>query len=90
MNTRDLHTLDQNLLNSEFEIARAIYEHARSQGYAPLKAAALVYRHGILDGKESEKAKTKAVHKRFHEFVERTKSGESLPEAINEGSDDDE
>ena len=90
MNTRNLNALDQSLLNSEFELARVIYDQARGQGHGPLKAAALVYRHGFLDGREKERARADAAHKRLHEFKAQLESGNSQPEATNEGSDNNE
>ena len=59
MKIRELEQLNRDLLNSEFDTAKAIYEQARAQGYGPLNAAALCYRHGYIDGKAKDAEKVK-------------------------------
>lgn len=85
MSTRDLHTLDRELLNAEFEVARAIYEQARAQGYGPVKAAAMVYRHGVLDGKAEGKQKADNAYRQLglmRDHLKRT--GQGIPKDIEE------
>lgn len=89
---RDLESLSKHLLQSEFETARSLFDLARAQGFAPIKAAAMVYRQGYLDGKETQKSKTVEAYKKLqayrqHETPDNT-IDDSQPEATIEGSID--
>lgn len=82
---RDIQTLSKNILNSEFELARSLYELMRSQGYAPLKAAAMIYRYGYLDGKDTQKERISEAYKKLNSLKAEMNTN-SLPEATEEGS----
>lgn len=85
---REIQTLDKFLLKNEFETARAVYEAARGQGFGPVQAAALVYRHGFLDGKELQRGKTSQAYQKLNELRAEMCPEQSPPEAtIEEGSD---
>lgn len=84
---RDLTTLDKGLLQSEFELARALHDLIRSQGYSSVKAAAMIYRHGYLDGGDKQKKRVGEAYKKYQELkASLGQSEQSLPEAIEEGS----
>lgn len=50
MNIRNLQELDREMLHSDFEIGKTLFETMKRQGYSPVKAMAMTYRHGYLDG----------------------------------------
>lgn len=86
---RELHDLDKSLLNSEFELGKALYERMRAQGYPPFKSAAMIYRHGVLDGKDEARHWKKEYHKLKHSLRlndECIVSETRPPEATTEGS----
>jgi len=85
---RDIATLDKSLLNSEFEIARAVFELARGQGHGPLKAAAIVYRHGVLDGMAVGKEREKKAYDRLHEHMKVCKQASGIDEIKGGNSDE--
>lgn len=88
---RELQSLDRTLLNSEFELARSLYEQMRSQGYSPFKIAAMIYRHGYLDGRDAQKGKTTEAYKRLAALrATEPQDPISPPEATVEGSTENE
>lgn len=86
---REIQKLEKHLLKSEYDTAKAIYEAARNQGYGPLQAAAIVYRHGFLDGKDIQKARVSEAYKKLY-ALKAEQEQNSPPEAIIEGSTDNE
>ncbi len=51
----------------------------RSQGYSPFKIAAMIYRHGYLDGKESQREKVKEAYKRLYDRSNPTQPDTTSP-----------
>ncbi len=62
----NLSNINQQLLKSEFDIARAIYDQARSEGFSAAHSAALVYRIGLKEGKASQKERISALYKKMY------------------------
>ena len=60
---RNIQNLEKNLLSSEFDIANEIFYALRGQGYSPAKVTAMIYRHGRLDGVESQKDEVKKAYR---------------------------
>ena len=91
---RDIQLLDKRLLNAHFETARMVYNYALNQGHGPVKAAALVYAHGFLDGKVRGDERAKEAHNRLHAhlYAQPAEPSDPItpPEAAEEGSKDDE
>ena len=84
---RDFQSLDKGLLNSEFELGRELFEKLRAQGWAPFKTAALIYRHGYLDGRESKRRDIDHICRELAMYKQKEKAAvQSPPEANKEGS----
>ena len=66
---RNLAELDKKLLQSEFQDAVKLYDKARAEGYSEVKAVALIYRHGRIDGASERQGQLKALHKRHNLLV---------------------
>lgn len=60
---KDLNELKKNLLLSEWEEARDIFNAAASAGYSHTMAAALAYKGGFLAGKARQKETIRKVYK---------------------------
>ena len=83
---RESTTLAKALLNSEFELAKALHDTMRGQGYSSVKTAAMIYRHGYLDGRDSQREKTNVAYKKLYELQKSTESTQpiTLPQSANQ------
>ena len=63
---RNIEALDKQLLASEFQEGKDLFNLLRERGYSTAKAAAMVYRAGFTDGKDTQRARANAAHKDLH------------------------
>lgn len=97
---RDIEKVNRQLLKTEFDVAKAIYEQARGDGYGPVVAAAIVYRCGYLDGRDTQRERTKKAYSKLNELRKAEAIAEvaevealelpSLPEADEKGENENE
>lgn len=52
---RNIITLSKNLTYDEFELTRQLWETMEREGVPPIRAAAMIYRHGRLDGRDEQR-----------------------------------
>ena len=78
---RELPKLDKSLLMTEFDLARDVWDKAQRDGYGQHRAAALLYKHGYLDGRGSMKFQKEEAYRRLaiaHKLL--TDNGIELPD----------
>lgn len=78
---RELQKLDKSLLMAEFDLARDIWEKTQRDGYGQHRSAAIVYKHGFLDGRNTMKAQKEEAYRRLaiaHKIL--TANGIELPD----------
>lgn len=62
---RELPKLDKSLLMTEFDLARDVWDKTQRDGYGQHRSAAILYKHGYLDGRSSMKFQKEEAYRRL-------------------------
>lgn len=82
---RDMKAIKEGLLHRECQLARELYSIARSEGYDVTTACGIIYKHGLMDGRDKEKSRADAAHKALHELRRQIADPKPTPGDEQEG-----